>query len=69
MMYFIHNILTNMFQPEYCPKPVSESIVNKIHNKILKCILLVIYILLDLISAWNMEHIFLISYSFLTLHI
>jgi len=36
---------------------VGENIVNKIHHRISKCILLVIYIFLDLINARKMEHI------------
>ena len=49
MMYFIHYFLTNMFRPEYLPKHVGENIVNKLHCRILKCILLVIYICLSVI--------------------
>jgi len=57
-----------MFWGIFWPKHVGENVVNKIHHRMLKCILLVIYIFLDLINAWMMEH-FLISYSLLTLHI
>jgi len=33
-----------MSRPEYLPKHVDENIVNQIHHRILKCILLVIYL-------------------------
>jgi hypothetical protein len=57
-MYFIHNIFTKMFWEVYWLKHFGENAVNKIHHRILKCILLVIYIFLDLINAWMMEHFF-----------
>jgi len=31
--------------------------VNKLHHRMLKCFLLVIYIFMDLISGWKMGHI------------
>ena len=42
---------------EYWPKRMGENIVNKIHHGILKCILLFIYIFLNLINEQKMEHI------------
>jgi hypothetical protein len=36
---------------------VGENIVNKIHHRTSKCILLVVYAFLDLINARKMEHI------------
>ena len=53
MMYFIHCILTKMFQPVYLPKHFGKNIVNKIHNRILKCILLVIFICLSVIYLYK----------------
>jgi hypothetical protein len=42
---------------EYRPKHGAENIVNKIHQIILKCILLVTYTFLDLINGRKMEHV------------
>ena len=33
MMYFIHDVLTNVFRPECQPQHVGKHVVNKIHHK------------------------------------
>jgi len=38
-------------------KHVGENIVNEIHNRILKCIVLVMYAFLDLINAQKIEYV------------
>jgi hypothetical protein len=54
-MYFIHNVLTNMFWPECRTQHVGEHIVNKIHH--IYCVAFVGYLyILDLINVWKMEH-------------
>ena len=53
MIYFIHYILTNMSRPEYLLKHAGANIVNKIHHRILKCIMLVIYIFLSVIYLYE----------------
>ena len=63
MMYFIQYILTNISLPEYLPKNVGENSVNKIHHRILKCILMVIYIFLSVIYLYKciLKPVFFIS--------
>jgi hypothetical protein len=72
MIYFIHNIFTNVFREVFWPKHVGENIVNKIHHRILKCIKCILLVIFIYIWIWLMHgwwNIFLISYSLLTLHI
>jgi len=56
MMYFIQNVLTNMFWPECWPQHVGEHIVNKMHHKYWVAFVGYLYIL-DLINVQKTEHI------------